>query len=519
MAVRRHQPIWRTASAGAGVLALGLALAACSPAGANSGGKGAHQSSTYVVARTADLLQLDPDKATAFADDQTLSLVYSGLVTTDASGKVVPDLATAWQTSADGKTVTFTLRGGVTWDDGDPFTAADVKASLDRVLDQSTGAVGRSNLAVITGVDTPDTHTVVLHLSQPDASLLDALASVNAAILHAKDITAGTVAQQPDGTGPFTWKQWQQGQQVTLAANPKYYGGEPRIRTLEFRVIPSESSILSGMRAGAFQMGILSDPAIAQQSGTLHDAKLLKEPDISYHALMLNGRKGPLANVKVRQAIACAIDPKQVLQTAAYGDGVVTGPITSPAYQYSTTAGLPCTPGDTGAAKRLLASAGYAKGFSLTTIVMTDQYATAVAEAQNLQAQLKSVGVSLKLDEMTTAPYVKAWLAGDYDAAVALNGGSSDPYLMYGRYFTPSGSLTTAGGLTSPALAKLLDEGNATTDLTTRHAVYGQLQKELLTESPWVWTFRSDDFYLVSTTAPTFTPRADGSLVSLAAGS
>jgi peptide/nickel transport system substrate-binding protein len=501
----------------AALLAAGLALTACSPAGSHRGTtNGGGFNGTYVVARTADMLQLDPYKATAFADDETLGLVYSGLVTTDASGTIIPDLATAWHTSADGRTVTFTLRTGVTWDDGDAFTAADVKASIQRILDPKTGAVASSNLAVISGVDTPDDHTVVLRLSRPDASLLYALASVNAAILHAKDITANTIGQRPDGTGPFVWQKWQQGQQVTLTANPTYYGGEPRIHTLEFRVIPSESSILSGMRAGAFQLGLLSDPAVANQAGGLRGVKLLKEPDLAYHALMLNGRKGPLTNQRVRQAIACAIDPKQVLRTAAYGDGIVTGPITSPMYQYSTTAGLPCSPGDVGAAKRLLASAGYAKGFSLTTIVMTDQYATAVAEAQNIQAQLAKIGVTLKLDELTTAPYVKAWLAGDYDAAVALNGGDYDPYLMYGRYFTAGGSLATPAGLTSSTLGKLLDEGNATSNETTRHTVFGELQRQLLVESPWVWTFRGDDFYLENTSAPAFTPRADGSLVSLA---
>ena len=115
-----------------------------------------------------------------------------------------------------------------------------------------------------------------------------------------------------------------------LTANKKYYGGAPKIGTLQFRVIPDESSILSGMKAGAFQLGLISDPRWPPSRAS-DKFTLVKQPALSYHALMLNGRNGPLKNVRVRQAIACAVDRNQVMQTAAYGDGTVTGPITSPA--------------------------------------------------------------------------------------------------------------------------------------------------------------------------------------------
>ena len=104
-------------------------------------------------------------------------------------------------------------------------------------------------------------------------------------------------------------------------------------------MIPSESSILAGMRAGRFQLGIVSDPSVAKQAEGGDGMKLVKQPTLAYHALMLNGRRGPLKNVKVRQAISCAIDRQQVVDTAAFGDGEVTGPITSPAFTYDDTAG------------------------------------------------------------------------------------------------------------------------------------------------------------------------------------
>jgi len=491
--------------------------ATSAPATSGTSGSAGAAITDFVVARTGDIDKTDPLLATAFQTVQTLGLVYSRLVTTDGDGHIVPDLASKWDVSADGKTITFTLRTDVKWQaDGSAFTSADVKATIARILDEKTAAVGRSNLAMISSVDTPDDATVVLNLTAPSAALFYALSSVSASIESAKDIAAGTIGKaDPNGTGPYSWKSWTQNQSVVLTSNPDYYGGAPAIQTLEFRVIPDESSILSGMQAGAFQLGILSDPGVAKQASG-NGFQLVKQPALSYHALMLNGRRAPLTNEKVRVAIACAIDRNEVLTTAAYGDGEVTGPITSPAYQYDPTDGLGCTPGDTAAAKQMLADAGYAKGFTLKTIVETGEYATAVAEATSLKSQLAKIGVNLSIQQMPTSPYVTAWLAADYDAAVALNGGSYDPYLMYGRYFTTGGSLSVPAGLDSTKLSDLLNQGNATTDETQRQTIFGNLQKELLAESPWIWMFRSDDYYLVSNSIQGFVPRPDEALFTLA---
>jgi peptide/nickel transport system substrate-binding protein len=494
----------------AGCLSVG-ALVGCAPAGSQQQGSSDDDAATtLIVARTADVDKLDPHLATDFQTVQTLGLVYSRLVTTDADGKIAPDLASEWTVSEDGKQVTFTLRRGVKWHDGSPFTAADVKATLERILDEKTAAVARSNLTMITGVESPDDQTVQLTLSAPSTALLYSLASTNASVVQASAIEADTVASKPVGTGPYAWDKWTQGQQIRLK---KTGGGQPA--TLEFRVIPEESSILSGMKSGAFQIGLISDPAIARRA-TDDGYTLKKQPSLAYHALMLNGRRGPLKEQKVRQAISCAVDRDELIKTAAFGDGTPTGPITSPAYVYDSYDGLPCEPGDTEAAKRLLAEAGHQDGFELNTIVMSGDYASAVPEGQNLKSQLAEIGVELQLKQLSSAPYVNAWLAGDYDAAVALNGGSQDPYLMYGRYWGEGASLTKPAGTTSEPLAQLLAEGNATDDEAERQQVFGDLQKQLLVESPWVWTFRSDDYYLVGKTVTGFSPRADQSLISLA---
>ncbi|MQY16448.1 Oligopeptide-binding protein AppA [Streptomyces sp. RB5] len=497
MSMKRRS--WHRAACAASLLLTAtLTASACSPTPSDDdkdpSGKGGGR---LTVARTGDIEQLDPARATAFQSVQTLGLVYDTLVDTDDSGELVPGLAEKWQVAPDGKAVELTLREGVKFHDGTPFTAADAKATLERNMAKETGSVVGSYLANITAVEA-DGATLTLTLKQPDASLLTALTYTGNAMLAKKDIDAGTVGKKPNGTGPFRWRKWKQNQRLELAANSAYFAGAPKVSTVEFRVIPDEASIASGMQAGSFDLGILSDPAVAKQV-TGAKAAVTAQPTLAYHVLQLNARKGPLAKPEARQAIACAVDRQEIADAVYFGQAKVTGPITSPAYPYDPTAALPCEPGDTAAAKALLKKAGYPDGFELKTITMTGEYSTSTNIAQVLQAQLKKIGVTLELERQQTNVYVDNWMKGKFDAAVALNGGSVDPYLIYNRYFTKGASLTVPAGYDSPRLDELLAAANLTTDKTDRTARFDDLQKELLGQSPWVWLFANQVYYAVGT--------------------
>lgn len=479
----------------AATVCVAVAVAGCNPS--SEAGDGEGDGGPFIVARTGDIDVRDPARATAFQTVQTLDLVFDTLIETNDAGELEPSLATEWEVSGDGRTVTLTLREGVTFHNGATFTAADAKATLDRVMDPETGSVVASNLVNVAEVRADGDTTLVLELKKPDASLLNVLSSVGTAILDEDDIKAGTVEREVNGTGPFRWGSWEQGQQVTIKANEDYWGDVPQLDTVEMRVIPDESSILSGMRAGSFDLGIVSDPSVANQADP-EAMQVLSQPTLSYHVLQLNGRRGPLQKLGVRQAIACAIDRQQVVDTAYFGQGEVTGPITSPAYDLDPTAGLPCDPPDLDAARDLLARAGYADGLTLETIVMVGEYATATNIAQSVQGQLSKIGVQLELKQQQTNVYVDNWLAADFDAAVALNGGSTDPYLMYGRYYTDGASLADPAGLSDPGLDQLLQEANSTTDEAQRQQIFTQLQEELLRLSPWVWLQHNQSYYLVA---------------------
>lgn len=468
-----------------------------------------------VVARTADVDKVDPHLATAFQTVQTLGLVYGTLVQLKPDLSLAPGLATSWKFSDDNKTVTFYLRKNVTFHNGAKFTSADVKATFDRILNPATAAVGRANYTSINRIVLPDPHTVVFVLNDPSVPLLAALTDVNASIVSAADIKAGTVGSKPNGTGPFQWAGWKVGQSNTLKAYAKFWGGKPKISGVTFRVIPTESSALAAVNAGSAQMALISDPIVARTaSKKLVTARV---GSLSYHALMLNARRGPLKDLNVRLAIQCAVDRAAVLKTAALGEGAVTGPITSPAYRSNPNA-RPCPNADLAKAEQYMKAAGN-PNVTIETIVSQGEYATSVAEAQTVQAQLKQVGINLDLKIMDSAAYVARWLAGDFDAAIALNGGRVDPDTMYKRYFTSTGNLNKVAGYSSDVLDRLFAEGVATDNYAKRKSVYQQMSAELENNAVWIWMFTSYDYRIHTSKLVGFKPMANGSLYTLSSAS
>ncbi|HEX6685625.1 MAG TPA: ABC transporter substrate-binding protein [Candidatus Limnocylindrales bacterium] len=484
--------------------AAGLLAAGCSSGSSNDPKTGG----TLVVGYTADPNTLDPWKVTQFQALHMLEQVYGTLTQLDADLNVVPGLAEKWELTDENKTLTLTLRQGVKFHDGKTFSSADVKSSLDRIRDKATAAVAAATIASVSTIEAPDPNTVVLRLKSPDAGLLAGLATTNLAMLS-KDDTQESVGQKPNGTGAFKFTSRTANQSISLAANPDYWGGKPKLDGVEFRIIPDEGSIVAALQSGNVQFAVLNDPLVAKtaEGGGI---TLAKTPNLSYHVLQLNARNKPLDNKDVRLAIQCAIDRQQVLDTAALGEGTVVGPITSPAYK-SDPGARPCPTRDVNKAKSLLAGAGFGGGITIKTIVSSGEYATSVNEAQNLQAQLKEAGITLQLDTLESGAYVDRWVAGTFDAAVALNGGRPDPDGMYGRYFTSTGNLNKVAGYASPELDQLFAEGKATADPAQRKQIYTKVSKHLEDNAVWVWLFSSFDYTATTAGVKGYTPMANGS--------
>jgi peptide/nickel transport system substrate-binding protein len=469
---------------------------------------------TLIVARAADAKGLDPHKQTAFSSFRLLELIYEPLLALDANLKVVPLLADSYSWSADGQTLTMKIHPGVKFHNGDVMTADDVVFTFQRILDEKNAAAARSSFTDITDVKASDPATVVFTLKRPNASILAAMTNPNSAILSKKVVSADDPAKVTVGTGPFKLTKWEPDKTTTLAGNKDYWqAGVPALDGIEIRTIPDEASILAGLRAGTIDWALVNDPKVAIRSqGGNTKLTVFRTPALAYHVLQLNSTRKPFDNAKVRQAISCAIDRQEVVDTASLGEGQVTGPSTSPFYRLPNEQ-LTCYTKDLEQAKKLLADAG--TGLKFTVIAANDEPPTAIAEAQNIQAQLKPLGITVQIESLELGVYVDRWLKGDFDAAVALNGGNPDPDIMFYRYWHSTGNLNKVAAWSDPKLDKLLDDGRVTVDPEKRKTIYNDVQKTLVDNAPWVWLYVGYEYRLMQPYVKNFTPMSNGSLVYL----
>ncbi len=474
----------------------------------------AQGNNVLIMARAADTTGLDPHTQTAFASFRLLELIYEPLVTLDAELNIVPALAESWEFSDDATTLTMHLRQGVTFHDGSDFTAEDVVDTFERILDENTGAATRANFLSIESMDTPDDYTVVFNLSQPDVPILAAMSSTNAAIMSSEMIATGDPANEAIGTGPFILDEWIPEEVTTLTANPDWWGEGPYVDGIEMRVIPDEASILAALRAGEIDFALLNDPLVATLITEDSGIVLNRAPAIAYHVLQLNAAREPLDRLEVRQAISCAIDRQEVLDTASLGQGRVTGPLTIPAYRVPLE-DLFCYQKDLNRARELMAAAGLEEGFTLPMIVASAEPPTAVAEAQSIQAQLAAINITVEIETMELSVYVDRWLAADFDSAVALNGGRPDPYTMYARYWTRNGNLNTVAGYIDDTLDELMAQGRAETDPDARYEIFAEFQRHLTEMAPWIWLYTDYEYTAQQPYVTGFIPMPTDSLYYL----
>ncbi len=444
------------------------------------------QAATLRMAWAQDATGLDPHKQTAFPSLRLLELIYEPLVRLDAQYNVVPAIATSWEFSADGQTLTFKLDPNAKFSTGDTVTSADVKASFERLLNEETAAAARANFLSIASIDTPDPQTVVFNLSQPDAPILVAMSGTNASIVPASAVADGSIGTQAIGSGPFKLDEWDPNVKEVLTANPHWAGGKVGVDGITISVLPSESAIIDSMRANQIDFALFNDPTIATLIPGEQGMTLNRIPGLSYNVLQMNPARPPMDNLKVRQAISCAVNRQEIVDTALVGEGKVTGPLTMEAYA-SDPSTLFCYTQDVEKAKALMKEAGLENGFEATVIAATGEPPYAANEAQVLQSQLAAIGVKLNIETMDLKVYVDTWLKGDFDMAVAQNGGRPDPYPMYNRYFTKDGNLVKVSNFVDPELDNLLQQGRVETDPVKRKPIFQQFEARLAEQAPWVW--------------------------------
>jgi len=377
--------------------AVGAAPAATSASGQPASAAGAAQKSskdTLTIVFQANQGTLDPHFAATNQEMLVIRNIYNGLLKYKPdSAEITGDLATSWDTSADGLTYTFKLRQDVEWQKGfGHFTANDVKASFDRLRAADTKSPFAGSIGMLSEVQVVDDYTVKFVLSTPYAAFLQLLTDYRAGpIVNVKAVQqfGKDYDWNPVGTGPYQFVSGVPKQEATITAFDKYFGPPPPIKTIVTRTVPDINAQVIGLENGQYDMLLMApnDPAVIKQlvdKGFNRNIFNRNVPEV----LLMNVTVKPFDDLKVRQAIAYSVDRQQFVDLATNGLGK---PWYSPVPEgfVGATTDVPHLEHDVAKAKQLLSDAGYPNGLDVTLNV----YDTQKIQSDVLLEQLKQVGI------------------------------------------------------------------------------------------------------------------------------
>ena len=352
---------------------------------------------------------LDPTSAAAGAIDSVLySNVFEGLTRFMADGSVVAGLAQSWEISEDGLSYTFKLREGVTFHDGTAMDAEDVKFSLDRARAEDSTNAQKALYAGITDVSIVDPMTVTLTLAEANGSMLFNLAWGDAVIVAPESIE--NIKQMPIGTGAFKFVNWVQGDKIELARNDSYWGNAPALETATFKFISDPTAAFAAVMAQDVDVfaGFPAPENLPQFEADPRFQVLVGSSE-GETILSTNNKMPPFDNVKVRQAVAHAIDRQAIIDGAMFGYGTPIGTHFAPHnpdYVDLTSGSMH----DPAKAKALLAEAGIPDGFETTLHLPPPSYARRGGEI--IAAQLAQVGIKAEIINVEWAQWLETVFRG-----------------------------------------------------------------------------------------------------------
>jgi peptide/nickel transport system substrate-binding protein len=487
----------------AAVLVAALAASGCVSREARFG-------SVLIFGKSKDAVKLDPAEVNEGESSAVTQNIYDTLVAfKPGATTIVPALAERWAVSPDGLRYTFTLRPHVRFHDGTVCDAAAVKYNFDRQKDpKHPGHTGTYEYwlnffdPVVKRVEAPNATTVVITLNAPDATFLSNMALFSMGIVSPAAIAkwGKDIVRHPVGTGPFRFVTWVPTQKIILDANPDYWGGRPKLDKLVFKPIPENSVRLLELENGSISgmSGINPDDVARIQR---HPALSLRTgPGMNVGYMALNMTKKPLDDVRVRRAIAHAID-KQAMVKAFFAGGTLgmaaKNPLPPSVWGYNDA--VKDYTYDPAEAKRLLKEAGLPNGFKLTLWalpVARPYMPQGQRTAEAIQADLERVGIDVTITTFEWGTYLDKLSKGDHQAAlIGWNGDNGDPdnflYTLLDANNARAGSASNYSFYKGQAVHELLTKARRVPDQASRTALYERAQLIIHDDAPMVPLFHS----------------------------
>lgn len=457
-------------------------------------------------------------------------LFISYLLEVDDHGRFIPEVAAQVPTTAnggisrDGMTITYHMRPGLKWQDGAPLTSRDVLFTYRAMMNPKNNVVTRTGYDHIANVQTPDAFTVVVHLAKAFSPILAYFESAQGItgvlpahlLEHYGDLNRIPFNVMPLGSGPYRVVEWQHGDHITLIANPLYWRGRPHIDRIVYKIVPDHNTQLQELRTGEVDAYFGVDPQLLPEVRNIRGLRLTFTPIADFHDLHFNLRDPTVGDVRVRRAIALAIDRSRLITVATHGAGIAADGDQS-LLSWAYDAALPHLRYDPDAAGRLLAAAGWkitANGqrwkmgtsLSVQLAISPPGVGGSRLVATVVQEDLRAVGVDVKIKEyqpplmwgtpqsggaLTSGHYQMA-----YDAWWVLGPDPDDSWNLACDQIPPAGQ-NVYFWCNARADAAMHD-ALATFNIERRKRDYAVVQQELLRDLPLVplWQVNRPDAYI-----------------------
>lgn len=451
---------------------------------------------------------LNPLLSDLLATSEVGSLIFSGLVLTNEKGEWVPDLAVEVPSvqnggvSRDGRTVTYKLRQGVSWQDGQPFTAEDVVFTWKTIMNRKTNVVSREGYDQIESMDTPDKYTVIIRFNEYYAPFLHLFSTIlpKHILGNEEDIGKSAFNRSPIGTGPFKLKEWRVAEGIILEANTDYFRGKPNLDGITYKIIPDTTILLAQLKAGTVDIANNLPFVQLEQVKAIDLVQTIITPNMVWEHLDFNLDNEIFRDVRVRKAVALAIDRQALVNSTLKNVASPAAGDQSPlSWAYNPTLSSP--PRDINMAKELLTQAGFTQGadgifakdgrklaFSLAT---TSGNRIREIVAQAIAQQLKEAGIEVEVKFIDSTEFFNEILKKRHfeTAMYAFTGGvDPDNGNLWNSKKIPYRGNNYEGqnyaGWQNPEIDALTVQGVHSVDIEKRKEVYFRIQEIIEEEYP-----------------------------------
>src|SRR5438105_9193592 len=356
------------------------------------------QKRELIVAQGGDIAKFDPHFSTASNEIRWSFNVFDNLTSRHPDGKLYPGLATEWKLQ--GQTAwAFKLRQGVKYHNGDPFTSADAKYSIERTYDPAAKTMVATALSTIDRIEAPDPYSLVIHTKKPDPLLPARLAFYGGQIVPKKyleSVGADTFNTKPVGTGPVRLSSWVKDDKAVFDAYPEYWGGKIDMDRLVVRAIPETAPRIAALLKGEVDIITQLPPDQAERITGNASTRVTGALYAGLYVLGVNSKRPPLDNPLVKQALSLAIDREAIVKELWRGRGVVPNSMIAKGDNHFD-ASLPPLAFNAGEAKARLKKAGY-KGEEIIIETTSGYMAGDKPMAEAVQAMWRDVGVNAKVE-------------------------------------------------------------------------------------------------------------------------